>query len=125
YDGLNRVELEACLAQLLAQLRAADTAPRTAAVAYLAPLAAISAGAYGRVIERVVDADRRFRNDASGVSITRFPPGLVGALDKASKGSARPAQSPLVMEHLWMVAPRPGSQSHPLTETRIAALREL
>ncbi len=125
YDVLDRVELEASLAQLLAQLRAGDTAPRTAAVAYLSPLAAISAGAYGRVIERIVDPDRRFRNDAAGVSITRFPPGLVGALDKASKGSAQPAQSPSAMEHLWMVAPRQGSQTHPLTETRIAALREL
>lgn len=124
FDRLDRVELEAVIAQLLAQLRAADTAPRTAAFAHLAPLARLSGGLYGSIIDRVVDPDRRFRNDAVGVSITRFPPGLVAAYEKLD-GGATMESCPAAAEHLWMVAPRVGSSTHPSTSIRIAALREL
>ena len=125
FEQLNRVELEGVLAQLLAQIRAGDTAPRTAAVAHLGWIAKLSSPWYLRLIDRVVDVDRRFRNDATGVSITRYPPGLARALEKTAALTAEPATAPGSVAHLWMVAPRPSSLSHPPTETRIEALGEL
>ncbi len=122
-DRLGRVELEGVLAQLLVQLRSADTEVRTSVFAHAAPLASIASGLYGKLVDRVVEPDRRFRNDAAGVSVTRFPPGLVAAYE-ALDGHTTMA-GPVAAAHLWMLAPGENSPSHPATAARIAALREL
>src|SRR5262249_30287178 len=71
-DDLNRVELEGVLASELARIKAHDTSPATAAVVptvLLGPLASIVT--FGRLRpEQVLAAD------ASGVQVTRYPPGL-------------------------------------------------
>ncbi|MCB0990974.1 MAG: M48 family metalloprotease [Acidimicrobiales bacterium] len=124
-DAFDRVELEAVVAQLLVQIRTADVVPRTVAAALLAPVASMAASQYDRVVGRIVDPDRRFRNDALGAAITRYPPGLVAAYERVMASSTKPAVSPHVVEHLWMVGTGEGLGTHPPTETRIAALREL
>ena len=76
--------------------------------------------------------------DVTGVSLTRYPPGLISALEKLRSGrtvvhSASPATA-----HLWIESPvaRGDSDgrlawlgrlfdSHPPIEQRIQALREL
>lgn len=122
---LERIELEALVAQQLVQIRTADIVPRTVAAALLAPLAALASSQYDKVVGNIVDPDQRFRNDALGVSITRYPPGLVAAYERMAAANPRPAASPSAVEHLWMVATRPGAGTHPATENRIEALREL
>ena len=122
-DRLGRVELEGVLAQLFAELRSGDVELRTATYAHGAPLAAAAQGLYAKLIDRAVDPDRRFRNDAAGVAITRFPPGLVAAYEALDGHAGAPG--PTAAAHLWMIAPVPQSPSHPATATRIAALREL
>ncbi|MCP4958380.1 MAG: M48 family metalloprotease [Actinomycetia bacterium] len=124
-DALERVELEAVVAQLLVQIRTADVVPRTVGAALLAPLASVVPGLYSRAIGSIVDRDRRFRNDALGASVTRYPPGLVAAYERINSANFNPASSPQVAAHLWLVGNGSASSTHPATETRIAALREL
>lgn len=72
--------------------------------------------------ERLLDGRRLARADVDGVQLTRYPPALATALERARGGAAvdyEPSSS-----HLWMVGPaRAGVQ--PLLVERIDTLREL
>ena len=101
------------------------------ALLLLAPVAA-------RLMRLVVGRRREAAADVMGVSLTRYPPGLISALDKLRAGptvvhSASPATA-----HLWIESPmarEPADSrvawlgrlfdAHPPLEERIQALREL
>ncbi len=72
--------------------------------------------------ERLLDGRRLARADVEGVQLTRYPPALASALEKARAGAA--VEHDAVSCHLWMVGPaRSGVQ--PLLVERIDTLREL
>lgn len=114
---LDRIELEAVLAEELWLIRHNETYPATILVATLG---------LGR--SAAIPADRDTAADQGAVGLTRYPPALASALEKIeSKGSVVAGQ-PAGMAHLWLTDPRPGAPASrgrlPLTE-RIEALREL
>jgi heat shock protein HtpX len=106
-DQLTRMELEGVLAHELSHIKSLDILPAT--------VAAILAKATGRRLPG--DPVKETSADRNGVSITRYPPGLVAALEKLAADPAAPPGPPAVA-HLWL------ESSAPL-EPRIAALREL
>jgi heat shock protein HtpX len=114
---LDRIELEAVLAEELIQIRHHETAPATVVAATFG---------IGRVI--AMGADRDVEADQAAVALTRYPPALAAALEKLeAKGTGVPGQ-PASLAHLWLADPRPGAAPGrgrlPLPE-RIEALREL
>lgn len=151
---LPRIELEGVLAHAVARLRSGSTAPDTLAVALvggalvllerarrspssgarvavvLAPVAPLAA----RLLARTVSSDAAALADARAVGITRYPPGLIGGLEKLRDRGTAVAGATAASAHLWLAdplgsGPRPSWASslpaHPPLDARIEALREL
>lgn len=103
-DKLSRVELEGVVAHELSHIRSHDILVTTTAV--------------GLPFLRFVLPDRRESlADVTGVRLTRYPPGLIAALEKLRQ--ERPAGRSWPTSHLWIDAP------HPPMDQRIKALRDL
>lgn len=92
----------------------------------------------GRVLQAAVGRRREALADVSGVEMTRYPPGLISALEKLKEDTTVVHGSSRATAHLWIEAPvarveEEGRLSrvnrlfdtHPPLEDRIAALREL
>lgn len=113
-DALDRIELEGVLAHELSHIRTEDIVPATVAV-----------GVFGWIapgmVERFVDDDREQDADASAVSMTRYPPGLIGALEKLQASDATVSGASRALAALWIEPPAPPE----ILEQRIAVLREL
>ena len=91
---LDLVELEAILAEVLYRLRHREVAAETVLVA-----------TFGLGRSLILSADRDTRLDTAAVAVTRYPPGLVSALEKmALKGSLVAGQT-LRLAHLWVADP--------------------
>jgi heat shock protein HtpX len=113
-DELTRIELEGVIAQQLTRIRCYDMLPATVTVATLGIGATMLSPP-----EPITAMDR------AAVSFTRYPPGLIGALEKLEakgtgvRGASR-ANAPL-----WFADP--GAGQGPVTglKDRIEALREL
>ena len=103
------------------------------ALAFLAmtPLAA-------RLMHLAVGRRREAVADLTGVALTRYPPGLIAALEKLRDGTTEVHSGSAATAHLWIGSPvaRPPSggaaawlgrmfDTHPPLEERIEALREL
>jgi heat shock protein HtpX len=110
--GLNRVELEGVLAHELNHIWAWGARLATLGVAL---------GRVPGVLRLVAPTRREFDADEGGARLTRYPPGLVSALNKLADGAPPPGQPGL--RHLWIMAP--GDSTHPPVAERIAALQEL
>lgn len=116
-EGLDVVELEAVLAEVLYRLRSGEVAAETALVA-----------TFGLGRSFLLGAGHDTRLDAEAVRITRYPPALTSALEKMElKGSAVRGQTAR-SAHLWVADPLVGSDASrwrmPLSGRR-AALQEL
>jgi len=114
---LDRIELEAVLAEQLIQVRRHETLPAT-----------VLAATFGLGRALALPDDRDLNADRAAVALTRYPPALASALEKLdTKGAAVPGQ-PASMAHLWLAdpstTPTPGRGRLPLRD-RIEALREL
>jgi Zn-dependent protease with chaperone function len=114
---LDRVELEAVVAENLVRIRRSDTGPST-----------LLAATFGVGRRLAVPADRDTAADLGAVGLTRYPPALASALEKLdAKGCAVAGQSAGVAD-LWLADPTsaavPARGRTPLPE-RIEALREL
>ena len=107
-ERLGRIELEGVVAHELSHIRRGDVAVATLA-AVLVPVPSWR--------WRLAGARRENLADLAGVSLTRYPPGLLGALEIVH--AASPAAAPASTAHLWL-APSPDT-----LEERIATLREL
>jgi heat shock protein HtpX len=121
---LNRVELEGVLAHELAHIKSGGARLASAAVVLgglPGPLAAL-----GRLRPLGVGHGRLFDADTSAAYLTRYPPGLAGALAKLAAGPPLGAAG-AGLDHLWLVAPGPdgAAATHPPVADRIAALRDL
>lgn len=97
-------------------------------VAILAPI-------IGTLIQLAVSRRREFLADASGVLITRYPPGLENALIKISKDPEPLEAANRGTAHMYIVNPLKGQEvagwfsglfnTHPPVEARVKALKEM
>ena len=91
-----------------------------------------------RLMQFAVSRRRESLADVTGVSLTRYPPGLISALEKLRDDSTVVHSASRATAHLWIEAPTAQSSSegrlawlnrlfntHPPLEERIQALREL
>ena len=91
-----------------------------------------------KVMQAAVSRQREGLADVSGVALTRYPPGLIAALEKLRDDTTVVHSASRATAHLWIEAPvartsDEGRQAwlnrlfdtHPPLEERIAALREL
>ena len=115
-DQLNRVELEGVLAHELSHIKNADIVVATLAVTMVGLVTP-------QLVPYAVGGRREPLADASAVEMTRYPPGLISALEKLRDDTRAVAVSPRATAHLWIEAP--GASADPPIEERIAALREL
>lgn len=120
-DNLNRMELEGVVARQLWLIKHGDTAMATL-VAAIAPL-------WSGLVDRLVASRIDVVADIEAVGLTRYPPGLVSALE--SIGEDHEVNSaPSWTRHLWIEDPgasaggRPSTSHSPIDE-RLATLREL
>jgi heat shock protein HtpX len=90
------------------------------------------------LMQRAVSRRREILADISGVEMTRYPPGLISALEKLRDDSTVIHASSRATAHLWIEQPSAQSEeegklsrlnrmfdTHPPIEERIALLREL
>ena len=95
----------------------------------LAPLA-------GQLIKLSVSRNREYLADAEGVLLTRYPPGLIGALEKIRDAPHAMRSANNATAHLWLEQPSrvPGQETstmeklfstHPPIEERIQRLKEM
>ena len=121
--SLDRLELEAVVARQLSQLkRGVEAGTVLVSVAKLAaPL-----GLRDRLLDRALDRRSMVAVDLEGVRLTRYPPALASAYEKAA--AIRPIESTPVADHLWLLGTttgRPKGVVHPPLADRIDVLREL
>ena len=101
------------------------------ALLLLAPLAA-------RLMQFAVSRRREALADISGVAMTRYPPGLIAALEKLKDDTTVVESSSRATAHLWIESPLARTkeegrmsrlnrlfETHPPLEERIQALKEL
>ena len=131
-DELTRVELEAVIAHGLSLVKSDDVAVSTLAVTLLGVPASLLPGDVAeRLVDAAVGAGRRPAADLAGVSLTRYPPGLIAALEKLRGAQTAVAVRARIAGSLWLHpfdgrldAGTPGPAGD-LLDARIQALREL
>jgi heat shock protein HtpX len=121
-SSLGPIELEAVLAHELSHVKSHDVLPGTVAVTSLGAVAVLFAPA-ARLPFWGAGGQREPLADLAAVALTRYPPGLIAALEKiaAGPGGADHSQRARARAtaHLWI-----HSQGSSLDE-RLQALREL
>lgn len=119
-DKLTRMELEGVIAHELSHVKNYDILPATLAVTLLGLPGAVVPALRTAVLRRTVGAHREAVGDVSGVALTRYPPGLIAALEKVRReGEGQKLHGPKAIDHLWLDSPTED------VDERIAALREL
>lgn len=101
------------------------------ALLVLAPFAA-------RLMQFSVSRNREYLADATGVSLTRYPPGLISALEKLQADQSIVRSATKATASMWIEQPLPGKSgggnekwldkafnTHPPLEDRIARLKEM
>ena len=99
------------------------------ALLILAPL-------FGQLIQLAVSRNREYLADAQGAMLTRYPPGLIGALQKIQAAPHAMRSANNATAHLWLEQPSrvPGEQTglmerlfstHPPIAERIKRLQEM
>jgi heat shock protein HtpX len=109
-----------------------------AAVAIIGFVMLLVAPIAAKVMQAAVSRRRETLADMSGVALTRYPPGLISALEKLRADQTIVHSASRATAHLWIESPLPRVASegrlpwlnrlfdtHPPLEERIAALREL
>lgn len=126
-DATDRMELEGVVALALTEIKADRLAVPTVAAALLGPFRSI--GPVGDLLTRLGRGGSRIEADAVAVTLTRYPPGLLAALERIEATGTVVAQAPAATAHLWIAEPLAGPTSDDRPEAsldhRIAVLREL
>lgn len=132
--ALDRIELEAVLAHELAHIKRGDTVSGAIAVLAFDPLGT-HIPLFARIADKIAGNSREALADLAAVGVTRYPPGLISALEKmAGFPSCRPESLPRSVTNatsrLWLV-PFDKSRDEPERfgtldlEERVGMLREL
>ena len=92
----------------------------------------------GRLMRLVISRRRETLADVTGVALTRYPPGLISALEKLRDSSTVVHSASPATSHLWIASPTAQEacqgrlvwlnrlfNTHPPIDERIQALREL
>jgi heat shock protein HtpX len=113
-DELTRIELEGVVAQQLTRIRSHDMLPGTVTVATLG-----IGATFLSPHEPVTAMDR------AAVSFTRYPPGLIAALEKMEAKSTEVRGASRATAQLWFADPGGGRAPVTPLKDRVDALREL
>jgi heat shock protein HtpX len=114
-----------------------DSGPLGAVIA-IASLAVLMLAPFaGYLMQMAMSRNREYLADASGVQLTRYPPGLISALEKLRDDHAVVHHATKATAQMWIEQPletdkkKPGSKfnnlfdTHPPLEDRIARLQEM
>lgn len=120
-DTLDRIQLEGVVARQLAVVKSGE--------AHLGTVLTPFAGVAPALVARAIPPRYDLLADLEGVGLTRYPPGLTSALERA-RGSSRVASAPRTSSHLWLDDPHPdggepAGVAHSPIDERIATLQEL
>ena len=96
----------------------------------------LAAPLIAKLLQLAISRQREYLADASGVMITRYPPGLISALEKLNSDTTVIHSSSKATAHMWIEGPLETDAkkqrkfdhlfaTHPPLEDRIARLREL
>jgi heat shock protein HtpX len=109
-----------------------------AALAIVGLILLIVAPVVARVMQATISRRREVLADVSGVALTRYPPGLISALEKLRDDTTVVHSSSRATAHLWVESPLARTpeegrlsrlnrlfDTHPPLEERIQALKEL
>ena len=138
-EKLNRMELEGVLAHELAHIRNHDILVTSIAVTMVGVVArlSITAPLSAKLMQFAVSRRREALADFTGVRMTRYPPGLISALEKLKNDRTVVHSGSRATAHLWIESPLDREEghkharlnrmfdTHPPLEERIAALRDL
>jgi heat shock protein HtpX len=115
-----------------------DNNPIGAVIAIVGFVILILAPIAAKILQAAVSRKREALADLGGVEMTRYPPGLISALEKLRADSTVTHSATRATAHLWIEQPTPRTRdeghlsafnrlfdTHPPLEERIAALREL
>lgn len=113
-----------------------DSGPLGALLAVLGIVLVILAPLIARLMQLAVSRNREYLADASGVALTRYPPGLISALTKLRDDQTVVHTASKATAHLWIESPldeRPSTTrkfdhlfaTHPPIDERIEALEAL
>lgn len=133
-DSADVIQMEGVVAQMLARLKNGDAERATVGTALFGlPILGTSLkGLFGSVARFAMDdrspQDRDLQADREAVALTRYPPGLRGALTLISDGPSPTMVVSDSLAHMWIAEPNTTatdrSERAPL-ELRIDALAEL
>ena len=116
-EKLTRIELEGVVAHELTHIKGADSLVSTIAIATVGRVAP-------GLVAKAAGGSHETLADVTGVALTRYPPGLISALEKLRDDPSVLRSSDRAIAHLWIEAPVADPTCPPLEE-RIQALREL
>ena len=115
-----------------------DSGNQNAVTAVLAILVLVLAPLVARAMQMTIGRKRESLADSSGVEMTRYPPGLISALEKLRDDQTVVRSGSRATAHLWIESPLDRERgdnkfgrlnslfdTHPPLDQRIAALREL
>lgn len=118
--------------------REGDRDDRGNPLAFLGIIFLILAPIVGRVMQAAISRQRETLADVSACQMTRYPPGLISALEKLQADTTVTHSASTATAHLWIEQPLSGVgdqgrlgamhrlfDTHPPLEERIALLREL
>lgn len=122
---LTRMELEGVVAHELVHLRRGDAEVSAAVGACLLPVAAVAPTLAARLAGAALGR-REGAADLGAVGLTRYPPGLVSALEKMRADTARVRSRGPALDLLWNVPPGADREDpEDSLDGRIGALLEL
>ena len=118
--------------------RSGDRSDRGNPFAFFGIILLIVAPLLARAMQAAVSRRRETLADVSAVQLTRYPPGLISALEKLQADSTVTHSASMATAHMWIEQPLSGVNdtgrlgffhklfnTHPPLEERIALLREI
>lgn len=121
-DAADRMRLEAVLAQQVAHLAGGDAQAATAAHAFRTSVG------WRYELDRLLPARREELCDLNALEFTRYPPGLISALELIAEMGPAGSDGDPAVSHLWMAAPDEFQVNNAAQVTiarRLALLNEL
>ncbi len=131
-ESFTPIELEAVLAHELSRVKSYDVLVSTLAVTMLGLVTSFVSGDMStRLVTSAIGSGEDSTADITGVSLTRYPPGLISALEKLrDRDTTVPVRS-AAAGHLWLLPFGPTAEADQgvgrdgRLDARIDALREL
>lgn len=118
--------------------RSGDHADRNNPLAFVGLALLILAPLLAKAMQAAISRRRETLADVSAVRMTRYPPGLIGALEKLQQDTTATHAASMATAHMWIEQPMSGVgdtgrlgawhklfNTHPPLSERIALLREM